>query len=824
MSGGVRAGSRGKTRIGRKSNASIGMRNGYPLGAGNNIPASVRGGIPSSMRAGYMTGARATKKRNDQKISRALLVRTLILLAVCGIVAFAVLAARLFDLQIVNNSYYESRTLTGQLRQTTLRASRGTIYDVNGKILAMSGPVENVFISPLELVLEEQDTRFIAEGLSYILGVDYGGIIEKAGRTQSQYQVIKHRISSNEAERVRDFIKEHRIRGVHFEPASQRYYPNDNLAGQVLGFVGTDNIGLDGIEQRFDSQLTGVDGRMIRMTNARGTELLLAGFGDHQEAGNGNDITLTLNMSVQYYVEKHLAQAIIDYDIQGGAMCIAMNPKTGEIMALANYPNFDPNNFLRLSEADMDRLSRIEGDEEYSEAYRSAQFRQWRNRSLADSYEPGSVFKILTYAMALEENAASLDSVFYCNGKIQLEVYGEATERNCWSRWGHGSMSLSEAMQKSCNIACVNLGLRIGSRDFYKYIDAFGLFDRTGLDNRVEGRSLWWDESVFFDRNNPSQLASASFGQTFKVTPIQMITAASATINGGYLMQPHIVKQITDSNGNIVDATEPTVVRQVLSADTSAKMRTMLEEVVDVGTGINAQVKGYRIGGKTGTSENTEQLALRDENDNSLKDYIVSFVGFAPADDPEIIILLLLDTPSHDTGIYISGGSIAAPVVGRMLQDILPMSLGIMPIYTDEDTKDINLHVPRVTGRSPEEAAVLLEEQGYKYQIIGDGDTVAAQLPARNAYVASGTTVKLYTENEVPRHPVTVPSLTGLTYSQAQKALEDIGLFIRTGGAPKSDKNASVSVQSISSGREVMYGSVVEVTLMNDQVVERRMN
>ena len=775
-------------------------------------------------RVASATGTKVAQKENDRRLSRALLVRTLFLLAVCGVAAFAVLAARLYDVQIVNSDYYESRTLSGQLRETTIEARRGTIYDVNGKILAMSGPVENVFISPLEMELEDQDSRFIAEGLSYILGVDFSGIIEKAGRSSSQYQVIKHNVDADEAELVREFIRDHRLKGIHFEPASQRYYPNDHLASQVLGFVGTDNIGLDGIEQRFDDQLTGVSGRMIRLTNARGTDLLLAGFGDHYDAKDGNDITLTLNMSVQYYIEKHLAQAIIDYDILGGAMCIAMNPKTGEILAIANYPNFNPNDFLKIDSTEMDKVSAIEDEEEMMEAYRNAQFRQWRNQSLADSYEPGSVFKILTFAMALEEDKADIDSVFYCDGIIELDVHGEMSERKCWKRWGHGSMSLSAAMENSCNIACVNLGLRVGSRNFYKYVDAFGMFDKTGLDNSVEGRSLWWDESVFFDRNNPSQLASASFGQTFKITPIQMITAAAATVNGGYLMQPHIVKQITDSDGNILEATEPTVLRQVVSSETSASMRLMLEDVVNVGTGKNAQVRGYRIGGKTGTSENTEQLALRDEGDTSNKDYIVSFLGFAPADDPEIMILLLLDTPSHETGIYISGGSIAAPVVGKMLEDILPMSLGIMPKYAEEDLKDINLHVPRITGWSVEEATSILDEQGYDYMITGEGKTVTAQLPARNAYVASGTKVVIFADSDVPQHPVVVPYLSGLTYSQARQELEERGLFIRTGGAPKSDKNALVSVQSISAGREVYYGSIVEVTLINSQIVEQRMN
>ena len=811
MSGGVKVGSGGSTRPGVGIDADAGAAQRVAPGVGFRTGSRVGNDIKAG-------------RKVSQKPSKALLYRTLFLLAVCGFAAFVLLAMTLYDIQIVNSAYYESRTLSSQLRETTIMASRGTIYDTNGKILAMSGPVENVFISPLEIALEEQDARFIAEGLSYILGVDYGVIIERTGRTQSQYQVIKYQVDSDEAERVRDFIKDHKLKGIHFEPASQRYYPNNNLASQVLGFVGTDNIGLDGIEQRFDSQLTGVSGRMIRLTNAKGTDLMLAGFGDHLDAKDGNDITLTLDLSVQYYVEKHLAQAIEDYDILGGAMCIAMDPRTGEILALANYPNYDPNDFLKINETELERLSLIEENDEFAEAYHNAQLRQWRNRSLADSYEPGSVFKIITMAMALEENAANLDSVFHCDGSIDVRVHGDVSERKCWRRWGHGSISLSSAMNNSCNIACIELGLRVGSETFYKYVDAFGLFDKTGLDNSVEGRSLWWDESVFCDRRNQTQLASASFGQTFKVTPIQMITAAAATVNGGYLMQPYIVKQVSDSEGNIIEATEPTVLRQVISEETSSVMRTMLEDVVNIGTGQNAQVRGYRVGGKTGTSENTEQLALRGENDNSKKDYIASFVGFAPADDPEIMILLLLDTPSHDTGIYISGGSVAAPVVGRMLADILPMSLGIIPDYSDEDMQDINVHVPRLVGLSLNDAITELDTFGHDYTVFGDGDTVTAQLPARNANVASGTKVFVYADAEVPRHQVTVPYLSGLTYTQAKQTLEDRGLFIRTGGAPKTDTEALVSVQSIPAGREVVYGSIVEVTLINTQIVEQRIN
>ena len=804
MSEGVRTGSRGKNdpRV---------------------IPGSKVAGVPVTM-----TGKRTGRSESDKKLSKALRRRTMFLLAVCGVIAFVILAMRLYEVQINNSDYYGSRTLSSQLRETTIAASRGTIYDTNGKILAMSAPVENVFISPYEFERDDQDVRFIAEGLSYILGVDYEFILERAARTSTQYQVVKFRVESHEAERVREFISEYKLKGIYFEPASKRYYPNDNLAGQILGFVGTDNTGLDGIEQRYDSFLTGVSGRMVKLTNAKGTDLMLSGYGDFYDARDGNNIMLTIDSSVQFYIEKHLEQAILDYDVLKGAMCIAMKPKTGEMLAIANYPNFDPNNFMRLSDAELEKLSLIEDPEEYKEAIRMAQFRQWRNSSLADAYEPGSVFKILTLAMALEENAATPDSLFNCEGAMPVRGRrnkdGDEIPLHCWRRWGHGTQTLSKAMHNSCNIACVELGIRLGAQTFYKYIDAFGLFDKTGLDNSIEGRSQWWEQSVFFDRHNHSQLASASFGQTFKVTPIQMITAASATINGGYLMQPYMVKQITDSDGNIVKASEPTVLRQVVSAETSSMIRTILEDVVEIGTGKNAQVKGYRIGGKTGTSEDIEQLSHRDNNDNSLKDYITSFIGFAPADDPEIIILLLLDTPSHETGVYISGGSMAAPVVGKMLADILPLSLGIMPQYEQEDIKDINVHVPRLTGRSVENAVELLEAQGFEYSITGNGNSVTAQLPVPNAHVASGTKVILYANDSVPDMLVFVPQLSGMRYNDAKKELENRGLFIRTAGAPKSDSKVLVSVQSIPTGKEITYGSIDEVTLIDKDAVEQRIN
>jgi len=760
------------------------------------------------------------KEAIKKKHKRAFMIRTLFLLIVCGVAVFVLLGAKLYDIQITNNGLYSAQALSNQLRHTSITATRGTIYDTNGKILAMSAAVENVFISPYEIEQSDQNIEFIALGLSAILGVEREMILEKANKTSSYYQIIKLRIESDEAQRVRDFIIEYKLRGVYLEPSTKRYYPNNTLAGQIIGFVGTDNTGLDGLEQRYDDYLTGTSGRAVRLTNARGTDLMFDDYEDHFDAQDGYNLTLTIDSSIQYFVEKHLEQAIIDYDVQNGAMCIAMNAKTGAILAMADYPNYDPNDFLKLGDRELERLSNITDEDEYKEAYRAAQFRQWRNRSLADTYEPGSVFKILTYAMALEENIATPDSTFYCSGS--MEILGSTTARHCWSRRGHGSMTLDQALEHSCNIVCIELGLRLGPQTFYRYINAFGLAERTGLDNSVEGSSIWWSESVFFDRRNHSQLASASFGQTFKVTPIQMITAVAATVNGGYLMQPYIVQSISDNDGNIIESTEPTVVRQVISAETSALMRELLEIVVETGTGRNAQVMGYRVGGKTGTSENIEQIAARAEGENSPQDYVVSFAGFAPAGDPEIVILLLLDSPSHDTGIYISGGSMAAPVVGNMLADILPLSMGILPQYTEENLKDINVIVPRVSGRSVDDANRILADLGFDVTVVGDGSTVTGQIPVQNAHVASGTKVIIYAGEDSPRDIVTVPNLFGMTYSAARHALESRGLFIRTTGAARSDSRVRVSVQSIPSGHETPYGSVVEVTLIDRDIIELR--
>jgi len=766
---------------------------------------------------------RKISKKSRNKSKRALFIRTIMLISICGVAAFGILVARLYDIQISNHSYYQARALSAQQRPTTLSATRGTIFDINGNILAMSAAVEKVFISPLVMERENQDVQLIATGLSGILGVDRDMIIERASRTSTQYQRIKLQVSAEEAALVREFISEHSLRGVHLAPNTQRYYPNNSLAGQVLGFVGTDDDGLEGLEHRYNSYLSGVDGRQIRLASNSGRSIGFPDFEDRYEAEDGYDITLTIDTTIQYYVESHLVAAIEQYRVLNGAVCIAMDPRTGAILAMASYPNFDPNDFLAISESEMERLSEIEDETEFRNELSEAQSRQWRNRALTDTYEPGSVFKIVTHAMAIEENIAGFDSQFNCSGSI--DVLGRINPRTrdpmpmrCANRWGHGTITLNEAMSSSCNIVCVNLAVSLGSRTFYDYIEAFGLFERSGLDNASESLSFWWDESVFVNRNNHARLAAASIGQTFTITPIQMISAVSAAINGGNLMQPYLVSHISDSNGNVIRANEPTVIRQVISAGTSEVMRVMLENVVENGTGRNAQVSGYRVGGKTGTSENVVQIALAEEG--AQKDLTVSFVGFAPADDPQIVILLLLDTPCTSTGVPIFGGSMAAPVVGNMLADILPLALGIMPHYSEEQLQDISVAVPNVTEIYLNSAIGTLMGLGLEYTAVGDGTVVTAQLPAPNSEVAPGTVIRLFLDTPPPDGTVVVPDLFGMTFEGARRTLENHGLFIRAIGVPKSDTRARVSVQSIPRLEEVAYGTVIIVTLIDKDVVE----
>jgi stage V sporulation protein D (sporulation-specific penicillin-binding protein) len=569
------------------------------------------------------------------------------------------------------------------------------------------------------------------------------------------------------------------------------------------------------VEATFNKYLTGENGRVVRLKNGSGTEMMFNDYENLFPAENGNNITLTIDATIQHYVEKHLAQAIIDYDVQNGAACIVMDPRNAEILAMASFGNYDLNDAWGLPEQLQQAIDEITNPEERAEASKEALYAQWRNKALSDTYEPGSVFKIFTLAMALEEGLVDENSTFYCGGSV--DVLGRGGDPvKCWKTAGHGTQTLAEALENSCNVAFVNIGLRVGAETFYKYVEAFGFRNRTGVDLNGEAGSIWWTDDVFEDKKNLSQLAAASFGQTFTITPIQLVTAVSAAVNGGELYTPHVVKQVTDANGNVVYEAKSEPVRQVISKETSAKIANMLELVVSEGTGKQAYVSGYRVGGKTGTTTKTVNYAQGEG-----KEYIVSFCGVAPTNDPQVVVLLLLDTPSQKSGIYVSGGNMAAPVGGKILADILPY-LGIPPEYSDDEKQDISITVPRVTGKDTTAVVSELKALGLETKVIGDGDTITDQLPAANATVASGTRVILYAGTAKPENStVKMPDLAGRTYENAKAVLEENGLFIRTSGARSSISSARVSIQSAAVGEMLPYGTVVEVVLV-DQSIQGR--
>ena len=760
-------------------------------------------------------------RQNARRPNSMMLRRTLFLLVVCGIVAFLVLVAKLYQVMVVQHDYYENMAISQQVRETEIAASRGTIYDTNGKILAKSASVDTIFISPAEITKYDEDPVLIARSLSEILGVDYGKILEMTSDTKSWYKVVARKVESDVSDQVRAFKEENNIVGVKIEADTKRYYPYGSLAAHIIGFVGTDNSGLSGIESRYDDSLSGSKGRVVRATDRNGTDMLFVDYEDYYDASNGENVTLTLDATIQYYMEKHLQQAVEDYDVQNGAAAIAMDPNTGAILGMASLGNFDLNDYQAVSEEAQAEIDAAESDEEAAELLSAAQQLQWRNKALSDTYEPGSTFKIITLAMALEEGLVDDSSTFYCGGSTN--VLGRTDPLKCWKTGGHGSQTLTQAIQHSCNVALVQIGQKVGAQTFYKYAEAFGFLNltenmdatltaKTGIDLAGESGSIWWSQNTFYDTENLSQLASASFGQTFTITPLQLITAVSACVNGGNLMKPYVVKNVTDSSGKIVSANEPTVVRQVVSEQTSAKVREILEKVVGDpvdGTGKNAYVAGYRIGGKTGTSEKVAQDVA-----GGPKEYIVSFIGVAPADDPQIVILVLLDTPSNDCGVYISGGQMTALTVGKMMADILPY-MGVEPEYTDTEKTYMDKTVPNVTGLTVEQAKAALQEVGLNARVIGDGDKITQQLPGGSTVVASGSTILIYAGAEPSAEQEQMPDLTNLTYETARDRLAAYGLYLRTNSSITSTSQI-ISGQSIAEGTLVEHGTVVEVTLVTN--------
>lgn len=765
-------------------------------------------------RGGEPNGHHAEEDRHKkQRVFR----RTIILMVLFGVLSFLPLVRKLYQLQIVQHEELQEKAAHQQTRDMAVSADRGTIYDSEGNILAISATVQNLVISPKDIKENELDKSLIATGLSQLTGADAGNILKRLENTKSQYEVIARKLEEEDAEKVRAFIKDNKLAGgVYLEPDSKRYYPYSSLASHVVGFVGAENQGLYGVEMIYNDLLSGVSGRVVTAKNGAGTEML-SKYENYIDAQDGRDLHLTLNATIQGFAEKALEEGIKKYDIQNGGFCIVMDPNTGGILAMASNTGYDLNNFSVIADSlKAEELAAMQedpnvSDEDYRTALGQAQLEQWRNRCVNDTYEPGSTFKSVVLASALEEGVVDLNSQFFCSGVTHVGGF----DIHCSKRTGHGQQDLTLAVKNSCNPAFMDIGQRLGANRFYDYMEDFGLLNTTGIDLNGEGGSQIWSRKFFTSEEGISSLATASFGQTMKITPIQLITAASAVVNGGHLVTPHVLDHTTDPDGNVVDAYQINEVRQVVSEKTSETVRSILEQVVATGTGKNTYQAGYRIGGKTGTSEKTGA----NENED---DYIVSFLGVAPANDPQVVMLLAYDTPKPATpgsswtagGTYISGGNIAAPMAGPLLRQILDY-LGVEKQYSADELSGADTVVPQTVGYSEPQAANVLKERGFTYRLVGSGDKVTGQIPAAGAVVPGKSQIILYMGETRPTDQVAVPNLSGLTPGRAQQALADLNLYLRgTGSAEYFTAATLVSSQTIAPGTMVDPGTVVEVTFV----------
>lgn len=763
------------------------------------------------------------KPYDKEKASRQMTRNMGMIMLLLSLLLFLPVIWHLFSMMVLEHDKYQSGAISNQTRSTTIQASRGTIYDRNMEILASSMAVETVFIDPNGIKESEENLDDLAQGLSDILGVSKEFILSQAAQTEYYYKVIARRQPREVTDQVREFLKTNNYVGVYMEPDSMRYYPHTTLAAQVIGFVNDENVGLEGLENYYDSTLVGTAGKTITTKGNYSTEMLYS-YEKYYEATDGNSLVLTLDATVQFYLEKNLQAAIDKYDVQNGAFAIMMDVNTGEILGMATLGSYDPNNYLEIFDPEIrQQLETIseqialarEGSEdylllvnEYNTTESAARLGQWRNRCVSDGYEPGSTFKTITLAAALEEGTVTLSDTYYCSGAA--DIPGRPETLHCWKSGGHGYESTARALQNSCNIAFAHIGIGLGAK-IYDYADAFGLMEYTGIDMSGEALGYFYERSTLA---NNAFSSTASFGQSFKVTPIQMVRAFAAVVNGGYVLQPYVVSEILDEDGNIVFKNGRTVLRQAISEETSAIMRDLLESVVTEGTAGNAKLAGYRIGGKTGTSE---KLDVLDEYGNQTDDKIVSFIGVAPINDPQYIVLVALDTPSRSTGYYISGGVMAAPVVRDIFADTLQY-LGVQPDYTGVDMSTINVEMPSVRGMDLEQAAQTLAAQSLTYRVVGTGDEVTGQIPSAMSLLPGNSEVILYMGEEVPTDMLTVPDLHGLTPWEVNLRITNSGLYLQTRGSAATW--ARVTSQDIPPGTLVPRGTMITVEMTDSTALD----
>ena len=743
------------------------------------------------------------KNENVRRANRIIQTRSFVLMILMGVVMFVLLFFRLFDLQITRHEELQGKAVNQQTRRTVVTANRGTIYDAGGNILAISSSAETIILSPLEIDNAVNDTEnpvnwtkeSLAAGLAEILGKDASAIRKRMDNVKSQYEVIQLRADEDTAAKVRSYVDENKIAGVHLVADTKRYYPYGSLAAQVIGFVGDENTGLYGLEAYYEKELEGQSGLVISSKDQAENDMLYT-YEQYFAAKNGSDLTLTLDTTIQYYLEKGIESMVDKFSAANGASGIVMDAKTGGILAMASYPNYDLNDFLTVS--DQTLQERIERGES---TVADMQLLQWRNKALNDTYEPGSTFKILTLSAALEEGVVDKTTTVNCSGSVNISGY----TIHCSNKNGHGLQTLVQSVGNSCNPAFINYGLRIGNEKFYEYMRSFGLMNTTGIDLGGEAVGVFAADSSFTQLD----LACYAFGQNFTVTPLALIAAQAACVNGGYLHTPYLVERITDSDGNVTYRHDDTPVRQVISEQTSATVRECLEYVVASGTGKNGQVAGYRIGGKTGTADKGQT-----------GDVVVSFLCFAPADDPQVIMLITMDTPSRATGTYVSGGNMVAPTASTVMAEILPY-LGVEPSYSAEELLGMDTTVPNVIGMSVEEAKAKLKDRALSYKIVGDGETITDQTPAGGAIIPGKSSVILYVGEEKSTDKCVVPHLIGKTPSEANTTATAAGLLIRFSGTTGSESSSvRVLSQSIDEGTEVEAGTVITVQLGDTSVTD----
>ena len=743
------------------------------------------------------------KNENVRRANRIIQTRSFVLMILMGVVMFVLLFFRLFDLQITRHEELQGKAVNQQTRRTVVTANRGTIYDAGGNILAISSSAETIILSPLEIDNAVNDTEdpvswtkeSLAAGLAEILGKDASAIRKRMDNVKSQYEVIQLRADEDTAAKVRSYVDENKIAGVHLVADTKRYYPYGSLAAQVIGFVGDENTGLYGLEAYYEKELEGQSGLVISSKDQAENDMLYT-YEQYFAAKNGSDLTLTLDTTIQYYLEKGIESMVDKFSAANGASGIVMDAKTGGVLAMASYPNYDLNDFLTVS--DQTLQERIERGES---TVADMQLLQWRNKALNDTYEPGSTFKILTLSAALEEGVVDKTTTVNCGGSVNIAGY----TIHCSNKNGHGLQTLVQSVGNSCNPAFINYGLRIGSEKFYEYMRSFGLMNTTGIDLGGEAVGVFAADSSFTQLD----LACYAFGQNFTVTPLALIAAQAACVNGGYLHTPYLVERIADSDGNVTYRHDNTPVRQVISEQTSATVRECLEYVVASGTGKNGQVAGYRIGGKTGTADKGQT-----------GDVVVSFLCFAPADDPQVIMLITMDTPSRATGTYVSGGNMVAPTASTVMAEILPY-LGVEPSYSAEELLGMDTTVPNVIGMSVEEAKTKLKDRALSYKIVGDGETITDQTPAGGAIIPGKSSVILYAGEEKSTGKCVVPHLIGKTPSEANTTATAAGLLIRFSGTTGSESSSvRVLSQSIDEGTEVEAGTVITVQLGDTSVTD----